>query len=92
MKGAIIGGLIAAILDIAINVVSDNLTNPWAWVVFIIAVFASALVGQNVEGKISQKASMIGKENDIQQDLETHGLQTARTIGKKNNIKQNIKK
>lgn len=92
MKGAIIGGLIAAILDIAINVVSDNLTNPWAWVVFIIAVFASALVGKNVEGKISQKASMIGKENDIQQDLETHGLQTARTIGKKNNIKQNIKK
>lgn len=92
MKGALIGGAAAAILNVAINVVSDNLNNPWAWLIFFVSVFASALVGDFVEKKVSQHSSVIGRENETEQDIEGNGSQRIDAIGKSNKIKQNIKK
>ena len=71
MKGAIIGGGVAALLDIMINVVSDNLTNPWAWSIFFVLVIASAWFGNSIEKRSGQNVSILGKENDIEQNKKS---------------------
>lgn len=92
MKGAIIGGGVAALLDIMINVVSDNLTNPWAWIIFFVLVIASAWFGNSIEKRSGQNVSILGKENDIEQQSTENGTQRINVFGTKNKVKQKINK
>lgn len=94
MKGAIIAGLLAALVDVAVNVVSNNLNNPLAWVIFLIVVFVSAAIGHLVEKKIAKKpniTTIIGVENEIEQEAGNNSSQKANIIGKKNKVKQTVK-
>ena len=92
MKGAIIGGGVAAVLDIMINVVSDNLTNPWAWIIFFVLVIASAWFGNSIEKRSGQNVSILGKENDIEEQSTENGTQRTNVFGTKNKVKQKIDK
>lgn len=92
MKGAIIGGGVAALLDIMINVVSDNLTNPWAWIIFFVLVITSAWFGNSIEKRSGQNVSILGKENDIEEQSTENGTQRTNVFGTKNKVKQKIDK
>ena len=92
MKGAIIGGGVAALLDIMINVVSDNLTNPWDWIIFFVLVIASAWFGNSIEKRSGQNVSILGKENDIEEQSTENGTQRTNVFGTKNKVKQKIDK
>lgn len=97
MKGALIAGSLAALVDVAVNVVSNNLNNPLAWVIFFVVVCVSATVGHLVEKKAIKKSNItnvIGVENKIEQEIGNKGNNTsqkANVIGKKNKVKQTVK-
>ena len=92
MKGAIIAGGATAILSVAINIVSDNLANPWAWVAFAVAILLAAFAGNAIDKKLAQRAKIRGESNEVKQDLSGVGIQTAKVKGKRNQVKQTIKK
>lgn len=93
MKGAIFGGILAAITDVVINIVSDNYSNPIAWVVFVVVVVLSSIVGfkidQNIKSK--QKAVIYGNENETEQTAQKNGTQSIRIKGTNNKAKQQIR-
>lgn len=93
MKGAIIGGMLAAITDVTINIVSNNYTNPIAWVVFVLVVVLSSIVGFKIEKKTKnkQKAVITGDENESEQTAQKTGTQTIHIKGTKNKAKQQIR-
>jgi len=91
MKGTIIAVGTTAILGIAVNIVSDNLTNPWAWVIFVIAVLLAIFAGNTLDRKRIQRAKVRGESNDVEQNLSGAGTQTVDVKGKENKIKQTIK-
>lgn len=92
MIGAIVCGGATAFLGIAVNYLSGNFKNPWAWLILVLAVILSAFVGNYAEKKRHQRTVVLGGQNELQQDTEDSGTQRIFALGGKNKVYQNIKK
>ena len=92
MIGAIVCGGTTAFLGIAVNYLSGNFKNPWAWLILSFAVILLAFVGNYTEKKRHQRTIVVGRLNDLQQDTEDSGTQQIFALGGRNKVHQNVKK
>ncbi len=92
MKGTIIPVGITTLLGIVVNIVSDNITNPWAWLILVVAVIISAVVGNRVEKNRVQNVKIKGDSNDLEQTSSVESTQNVNIKGSANKIKQTIKR
>lgn len=94
MKKSIVSGLCAGVVDIVINIVTDNYMNPIAWLIFIIVVVIAALIGEKLDEISAQAVNIKGKKNKVNQlnsNLTNGDSQKIEIDGDSNRIKQQIR-
>jgi hypothetical protein len=91
MKSAIISVGITSFLGIVVNIVSDNVTNPWAWLILVVAVVIAAVLGILVEKKMAQNIKIKGYSNELEQTSSRKNTQNVDIKGSDNKVKQTLK-
>jgi hypothetical protein len=87
MKQTLIASSTTTALAIAVNVLTNNMSNIWAWVITVFLTGIVALVTHSYSRPGASRMAVYGRRNRVRQQSRA-SVQVARVLGNDNDVDQ----